>query len=102
MSTYFSIVKPELPTNTPPVSSSTTAPVSTGVSEGAVKQLMKKELDSLKKELESLKSLKKEVELLKSDYPKGVEILTSDLGNERKKVAGLQVEMDHLKKTKEF
>ena len=101
MYTYFSIVKPELSTNTPPVSSSTTAPVSTGVSEGAVKQL-KKELDSHKKELESLKSLKKEVELLKSDYPKGVEILTSDLDNECKKVAGLQVEMDHLKNTKEF
>ena len=88
MSTYISIVKPELPKNTPPVSSSTTAPVSTGVSEGAVKQL-KEELDSLNKELESLKSLKKEVELLKSNYPKGVEILTSDLDNEQKKVAGL-------------
>ena len=43
--------------------------MSTGVSEGAVKQL-KEELDSLKKELESLKSLKKELELLKSDYIK--------------------------------
>ena len=43
----FSVVKSELTTNTPPVSSSTTAPVSTGVSEGAVKQL-KEELDSLK------------------------------------------------------
>ena len=63
---------------------------------------MKKELDSLKKELESLKSLKKQVELLKSDYLKGVEFLTSDLDNECKKVAGLQVKMDHLKKTKEF
>ena len=51
------------------MSSSTIAPVSTGVSEGAVKQL-KEELDLLKKELESLKSLKKEVELLKSDYKK--------------------------------
>ena len=80
MSTYFSIVKPELPTNTPPVSSSTTAPVSTGVSEGAVKQL-KKELDSLKKESESLKSLK-EMKFLKSNYPKGVEILTSDWAQE--------------------
>ena len=36
MSTY---VKSELTTNTPPVSSSTTASVSTGVSEGEVKQL---------------------------------------------------------------
>ena len=68
MSTYF-VVKSELPTNTPPVSSSTIAPVSTGVSEGAVKQL-NEELDSLKKELESLKPLKKELELLKSDYKK--------------------------------
>ena len=34
----FSVVKPQLPTNIPPVSSSTTAPVSTGVSVGAVKQ----------------------------------------------------------------
>ena len=81
MFTYFSIIKPELPTNTPPVSSSTTTPVSTGISEGAVKQL-KKELDSLKKELESLKSLKKEVKLLKSNYPKSVEILTSDWAQE--------------------
>ena len=75
--------------------------MSTGVSEGAVKQL-KEELESLKKELESLKSLKKEEELLKFDYPKGVEFLTSDLDNERKKVARLQVEIDHLKKTEEF
>ena len=57
-------------------------------------------MDSLKKELESLKSLKKEEELLKSNYPKGVEFLTSDLDNECKKVVGLQVEMDHLKKTR--
>ena len=63
---------------------------------------MKKELDSLKKELESLKSLKKEEELLKSDYPKDVDILTSDLDNERKKVVGLQVEIDYLKKAKAF
>ena len=83
------------------MSSFTSAPVSTGVSEGAVKQL-KEELESLKKELESLKSLKKEVELLKSDYKKDVEILTSDLDDERKKVAGLQVEIDRLKKSKGF
>ena len=100
----FSIysVKPEVPVNTPPVPSSTTAPpVSTGASEGAVKQL-KEELESLKKELESLKSLKNEVELLKTEYKKDVEILTSDLDDERKKVAGLQVEIDRLKKSRGF
>ena len=87
--------------NVPPVSASTTAPVSTGVSEGVVKQL-KEELDSLKKEIESLKPLKKELELLKLDYKKDVEILTQDLDEERKKVAGLQVEIDRLKKSKGF
>ena len=92
--------KPEPPVTTP-VSTSTTAPVSTGVSENVVKQL-KVELDSLKKEVESLKSLKKEFELLKSDYKKDVEILTQDLDEERKKVAGFQVEIDRLKKTKGF
>ena len=97
---YFS-VKPEVPVSTPPVSTSTTAPVSAGVSEGVAKQL-KEELDSLKKEIESLKPLKKELELLKSDYKKDVEILTQDLDEERKKVAGLQVEIDRLKKSKGF
>ena len=94
-------MKPEAPVNTPPVSTSTTTPVSTGVSEGVVKQL-KEELDSLKKEVESLKSVKKEVESLKSEYKKDIEILTQDLDEERKKVAGLQVEIDRLKKSKGF
>ena len=99
---YIFSVKPEVPVNTPPVStSSSTASVSTGISEGAVKQL-KEELDSLKKEIESLKSLKKEVESLKTDYKRDVDILTQDLDEERKKVAGLQVEIDRLKKTKGF
>ena len=53
---------------------------------------MKEELDSLlKKELESLKSLKKEMELLKSDYKKDVEVLTSDLDGKCNKIVGLQV-----------
>ena len=93
--------KPEAPVNTAPISTNTTAPASTGVSDAVVKQI-KDELDSLKKEIESLKPLKKELELLKSDYKKDVEILTQDLDEERKKVAGLQVEIDRLKKTKGF
>ena len=83
------------------MSTSTTAAVSTGVSEGVVKQL-REELDSLKKEVESLKSLKTEVESLKSECKKDIEILTQDLDEERKKVAGLQVEIDRLKKSKGF
>ena len=64
---------------------------------------MKEGLDSLiKNKLESLKSLKKKVELLKSDYKKDFEILALDLDDECKKVAGLQVEIVHLKKTKGF
>ena len=42
------------------------------------------------------------MELLKSDYKNDVEILTSNIDDEYKKVVGLQVEMDHLKKTEEF
>ena len=94
-------VRSEAPVNTSSVSTGTTVPASTGVSDGVVKQL-KDELDSLKKEIESLKPLKKELELLKSDYKKDVEILTQDLDEERKKLAGLQVEIDRLKKSKGF
>ena len=95
---YFS-VKSEASVNTPPVSTSTTAPVSTGVSEGVVKQF-RKELDSLKKEVESLNSLKTEVESLKSEYKKDIDILRQDLDKECNNITSLQVEIDHLKKSK--
>ena len=94
-------VRSEAPVNTPPVSTTTAAPVSAGVSEGVVKQL-REQLDSLKKEVESMKSLKAEVESLKVDYKKDIDILTQDLDGERKKVAGLEVEIDRLKKSKGF
>ena len=42
------------------------------------------------------------MELLKSDYKKDVEILTSNIDDECKKVVGLEVEIDCLKKTEEF
>jgi len=95
---FFSL-KPEAPVNTPSVSTSTTAPVNTGVSEDVVKQL-KEELDSLKKEVESLKSLKTELESLKLEYKKDIEILRKGLDEECNNVAGLQVEIDYLKKSK--
>ena len=37
-----------------------------------------------------------------SDYKKDVEILTLDLDDECKKVTGLQVEIDHMKRLKGF
>ena len=85
--------------NTPPVSTSTTALVSRGVTEDVVKQL-KEELDSLKNEVESLKSLKTELESVKLEYKKDIEILRKGLDEEYNNVAGLQVEIDHLKKSK--
>ena len=39
---------------------------------------------------------------LKSDYKRDFEILTQELDEERTKVAGLQVEIEHLRSTKEF
>jgi len=85
--------------NTQPVSTSTTALVSTGVSEGVVQQL-EEELDSLKNEVESLKSLNTELESLKLEYKKDIEILRKSLDEEYNNVAGLQLEIDHLKKSK--
>ena len=77
-----------------------TAPVSAGVSEDVVKQL-KDELDLLKKEVESLRFLAKEIDLLKSEYKKDIETLTQNLGEECTKVAGLQAEIEQLKKIKQ-
>jgi len=85
----FYSTKPELPATTTPAVS--TAPVVKGASEEAVKQLK-----------DELASLKKIVEELRTEYKKDIEILTQDLDEERKKVAGLQVEIDRLKKSKGF
>ena len=81
--------RPELPTSTTPAVSA--APVIKGASEESVKQLK-----------DELASLKKIVEELRTEYKKDIEILTQDLDEERKKVAGLQVEIDRLKKSKGF
>ena len=57
---------------------STTTPVSIGDSEDVVIQL-RKELDSLKKEVDTMKLLlTKEVASLKSDYKRDIEIKFSD------------------------
>ena len=81
---------------------STTTPVSIGDSEDVVIQL-RKELDSLKKEVDTMKLfLTKEVASLKSDYKRDIEILRQDLDKEHTKVAGLQVELEHLSKMKGF
>ena len=85
----FYSTKPELPTTTTPAVSA--APVVKGASEEAVKQLK-----------DELASLKKVVEELRTEYKKDIEILTQDLDEERKKVAGMQVEIDRLKKSREF
>ena len=92
---------------------STTTPVSIGDSEDVVIQL-RKELDSLKKEVDTMKLfltkevdtmklfLTKEVASLKSDYKRDIEILRQDLDKEHTKAAGLQVELEHLSKMKGF
>ena len=85
----FYSTKPELPASTTPAVSTT--PVVKGASEEAVKQLK-----------DELSSLKKIVEELRTEYKKDIEILTQDLDEERKKVAGFQVEIDRLKKSKGF
>jgi len=87
---YFYSNKPELPATTTPAVSPA-PPVVKGASEEAVKQLK-----------DELMSLKKVVEELRTEYKKDIEILTQDLDEERKKVAGLQVETDRLKKSKGF
>ena len=46
--------------------------------------------------------LTKEVASLKSDYKRDIEILRQDLDKEHTKVAGLQVELEHLSKMKGF
>ena len=66
---------------------STTTPVNIGDSEDVVIQL-RKELDSLKKEVDTMKLLlTKEVASLKSDYKRNTEILRQDLDEEHTKVA---------------
>ena len=81
---------------------STTTPVTIEDSEDVVIQL-RKELDSLKKEIDTMKLFfTKEVASLKSDYKRDIDILRQDLDEEHTKVAGLQVELEHLTKMKRF
>ena len=81
----------------------TTTPVSIGDSEDVVIQLIRKELNSLKKEVDTMKLfLTKEVASLKSDYKRDIEIVRQDLNEEYTKAAGLQVGLEHFNKMKGF
>ena len=81
---------------------STTIPVSAGDSEDVyVVMQLKKELGSLKKEVEAMKLfLTKEMDSLKSDYKRDIEILRQDLNVKRTEVSGLKIQFEHLSKTK--